>query len=78
MHSLAQMNDHKVKTFLYEAYWIKNLLLVFEKIVFWPFKPDCCFILQLVGKFSFITVHITDNHESYDEIGTAIIGKSAS
>ena len=78
MHSLAKMKDHKVKTFLYEAYWIKNLLLVFEKMVFCHFRPDCCFIFQPVGKFSNITVHITDKHESYNEIGTAIIGKSAS
>ena len=30
-------DNHRVKTFLYAAYWITNLLLIFEKIVFWPF-----------------------------------------
>ena len=34
------------------------------------------FIFQPVGNFSYITV--SHKHESYDEIGTAIIGKSAS
>ena len=49
-----------------------------RKWCFGHFRPDCCFIFQPFGKFSYITVQITDKHESYDEIGTAIIGKSAS
>ena len=36
--SYTGTDDHQVKTFLMQpTYWMKNLLFIFEKMVFWPF-----------------------------------------
>ena len=47
-----------------------------RKWCFRHFRPELLLDFQPVGNFSYITV--SHKHESYDEISTATIGKSAS
>ena len=52
-------DDHRVKTFLMQHTGSRICYLPLSKWCLAILWPGCCFIFQPVGKFSYITVHIS-------------------
>ena len=80
MHSLARDNGTdqiiiELKHFFMQHTGSRICYRSFRKWCFGHSRPDVCLIFQPVDNFLYNWSH---KHESYDEIGTAIIGKSAS